>query len=191
MQGTGTATLEVRILGENDWPEYRRIRLESLQESPSAFSVAHGEELERPDSYWRERVLSADRLLAVRGGQALGVVSLHREDSEGHRGEIRDLWVVPEARNTGVAWRLLEAATERAAVLGLSQLSYWVSTENGRAVAFATNFGFRPTSRRRTAKAAHEEFGDQEIALVMTLSQDVGSVPNPTAPRLSSRPGPC
>ena len=191
MQGTGTGALEVRLLGENDWPEYRRIRLDSLQESPSAFSASYAEEAERADSYWRERVVSADRLLAERAGRALGIVSLQSEEPDAHTGEILDLWVVPEARNTGVAWRLLEAATERAVALGLSQLSYWVSTENGRAVAFATNFGFRPTSRRRTARARSEEFGDQEIAMVMTLSQDVGSVPNPTAPRLSSRPGPC
>ena len=81
-------------------------------------------------------------------------------------------------------------ATKRAAELGLRKVTYWVSTENGRAIAFATNFGFRPTSLRRTVETASEEFGDQEIALVMTLSHDAGSAPNPTAPRFSSGLGP-
>jgi len=182
--------IKVRLLGEADWQQYRQVRLASLQESPSAFAVTHAEELERPDAYWREHLVSADRLLAVRGGQPVGLVSLETVDSDDGMGEIRDLWVAPEVRNTGIAWRLMEAAAERAVGRGLTRLSYWVSTENGRAVAFATNFGFRPTSMRRTTRASSEEFGDQEIALVMTLEEDAGSVPNPAAPRLSSKPGP-
>ena len=105
-------------------------------------------------------------------------------------GEVAELWVAPEARSSGVAWRLVEAATERAAALGLSTVSYWVSTENARALGFATNFGFRLTSERRTVAAHQQEFGDQEIALVMTLAPDSGTAPNPTAPRVRSQPGP-
>src|SRR3712207_7369848 len=158
-------TIDVRLLGEKDWQEYRRIRLESLEKSPSAFAVTQAEEVQRPDDYWRERVVSADRLLAVRGGRSIGVVSLQPASGDEPTGEVLELWVAPEVRNTGVAWRLVEAAAERAAVLGMTKLTYWVSTENGRAIAFATNFGFRPTSLRRTVKASSEEFGDQEIAL--------------------------
>ena len=186
------ATIEVRLLGEDDWREYRHIRLQSLLDSPAAFSTTYDEEAARPDSYWRERMGSADRLLAVRDGQPEGVVTLHQSQGQGEEsmGEVLGLWVVPERRNTGVAWRLVEAAVERATALGLSKVSYWVSTENGRALAFATNFGFRPTSMRRTMQASSEEFGDQEIALVMALSQDIASAPNPTAPAMTSKPGP-
>lgn len=184
------ATVKVRLLAEQDWQQYRDIRLRSLQESPAAFPTTYAEERERPDSSWQECMTRVERLLAVRAGQPQGVVSLDRGAPEDSTGDIQDLWVAPECRNTGVAWALVEAATKRAVELGLRKATYWVSTENGRAIAFATNFGFRPTSMRRTVQAASEEFGDQEIALVMTLSRDSASAPNPTAPRIVSGPGP-
>ena len=46
----------------------------------------------------------------------------------------------------------LEGACAAARVgreVGLKQLVYWVGTDNGRAVAFASSFGFRPTDDRR------------------------------------------
>ena len=183
-------SVKVRVLAEQDWQKYRDVRLRSLQDSPAAFATTYAEEQAQPDAYWRACMTQAERLLAVRDGQVQGVVSLDRGDPEDETGDVQDLWVAPEFRNTGVAWALVEAATKRAAELGLRKATYWVSTENGRALAFATNFGFRPTSLRRTVQATSEEFGDQEIALVMTLSHDSGSAPNPTAPRIVSGPGP-
>ena len=183
-------SIEVRLLTERDWQLYRDVRLQSLQESPAAFATTYEVEAARPDDYWRERMTSCDRLLAVRDGAPQGVVSLYHGDPAEATGEVLALWVRPEARNTGVAWQLLEAAVARAAAVGLRKVSYWVSTENGRALAFATNYGFRPTSQRRTVEASSEEFGDQEIALVMPVAQDLTSSPNPSAPRLTSGPGP-
>ena len=55
------------------------------------------------------------------------------------------LWVRPEARGGGVAAALVRAGARVAAEQGRSQLYYWVGTDNGRAVAFASGFGFRPT----------------------------------------------
>jgi ribosomal protein S18 acetylase RimI-like enzyme len=183
------ATIKVRLLDEADWREYRRIRLESLQQSPAAFASTYDDEAALPDSAWQERMRTAHRLLATRDQQPVGVVSLGVEEADG-TGEVAELWVAPEARSSGVAWRLVEAATERATALGLRTVSYWVSTENARALGFATNFGFRLTSERRTVAAHQQEFGDQEIALVMTLAPDSGTAPNPTAPRVRSQPGP-
>ena len=54
-----------------------------------------------------------------------------------HSADLRDLWVTPEARNTGVASRLVQAAADQAMRDGCTKLYYWVSTENGRAIGFA------------------------------------------------------
>jgi ribosomal protein S18 acetylase RimI-like enzyme len=182
--------VKVRILAEQDWREYRDIRLRSLLESPAAFSTTHAEEAARPDSFWQECMGRAERLLATGDGQPQGVVSLDRGEPGDSTGDVQDLWVAPGHRHTGIAWRLVEAATARASELGLTKVTYWVSTENGRAIAFATNFGFRPTSMRRTVETSSDEFGDQEIALVMTLANDSASPPNPTAPPIVSQHGP-
>ena len=83
-------------------------------------------------------------------GQPVGVVSLGQgKDEEGRVAEIFGLWVAPDARGTGVATKLVEASAERARRDGRTHVSYWVGTDNGRAVAFASGIGFRPTDFRR------------------------------------------
>jgi len=72
----------------------------------------------------------------------------------------------------------------------MRQIHYWVGTENARAIAFAANFGFRPAGERRTTRVVNEEFGDQEVAMVLSLMADPGSVPNPTRGRVAPNGGP-
>ena len=64
------------------------------------------------------------------------------------------------------------------------------STENGRAIGFAVNAGFRLTSERRTTLIKNSELGDQEIALVLSLANDPAEVATSTPSRLTSKPGP-
>ena len=85
---------------------------------------------------------------------------------------------------------MVQAAVDQAVEHGCTKLMYWVSTENGRAIAFASNAGFRVTSGRRTTPIGSAEFGDQEIAMVLSLVTDPGTVPNSTPSRLTSKSGP-
>jgi GNAT superfamily N-acetyltransferase len=106
-------------------------------------------------------------------------------------GSVRSfLWVTPEARNTGVVSRLVQAAADQAIKADRTKLYYWVSTENGRAIGFASNGGFRVTSQRRTARIENKEFGDQEVAFVLSLANDPHAVATSTPARLTSQPGP-
>jgi ribosomal protein S18 acetylase RimI-like enzyme len=111
-------------------------------------------------------------------------------DGVAQSADLCDLWVTPEARNTGIASRLVQAAADQASRDGRTKLYYWVSTENGRAIGFASNAGFRVTTERRTTRIENREFGDQEIAFVLSLASDPGAVPTSTPSRLTSKPGP-
>jgi len=182
--------ISVRVLDEDDWVEYRAVRLAALRESPQAFLAAFAEEAPQPEWFWRDCMVRAERLLAERDAASLGVASVELTQRAADSAELRDLWVTPEARNTGVASRLVQAAAEQAVSDGCTKLFYWVSTENGRAIAFASNAGFRVTSERRTTRAGDQEFGDQEIAMVLSLLGDPGAVPTSTPSRLTSTPGP-
>ncbi len=64
-----------------------------------------------------------------------------------------------------------------AAARGQSHLVYWVGTENGRAVAFASGMGFRPTDYRRPMGVVSEEDGEEEIAMVLALGSDPSAAP--------------
>jgi len=171
--------ITVRALGEEDWQVYRDVRLAALQESPTAFVASRAEEEALDEPRWRDRLRRSRRLVAERDGSVLGVVSVGEvEEPNARAAELFGLWVAPDARGTGVAWKLVEAGADQALRDGRSHLTYWVGTDNGRAVAFASSFGFRPGNNRRPMRVASEEDGADEMAMVLPLGVDPGSMPS-------------
>ena len=167
--------ITVRPLGEDDWEDYRSVRLAALRESPEAFVATVDQEEAYDEDFWRERMVRSARLVAEREGRAIGVVSVGTATgNEETAGELFGLWVHPEARGSGVATRLVKDGASLAAQRGHSHLVYWVGTENGRAVAFASGMGFRPTDYRRPMGVVSEEDGEEEIAMVLPLGADNG-----------------
>lgn len=170
--------ISVRLLEEENWSEYRDVRLRALKESPEAFVASAEEETEFPEERWRDRMRRSRRLLAEEDETAIGVVSVgsHRSPEEGV-GELFGLWVAPDRRGSGVARRLLEAAAGQARADDLKHLVYWVGTDNGRAVAFASSFGFRPTDSRRPMRilgVGDEPEESEELAMVLPLGSASG-----------------
>lgn len=166
--------ITVRTLSEDDWQDYRSVRLEALRESPEAFAATAEQEEAYDEAFWRERMVRSERLVAERDGRAIGVVSIGTAKGSDSTAELFGLWVHPAARGSGVATRLVKDGAERARQRGKSHLVYWVGTENGRAVAFASGMGFLPTDYRRPMGVVSEEDGDEEIAMVLPLGQDAG-----------------
>jgi ribosomal protein S18 acetylase RimI-like enzyme len=165
--------INVRVLSEEDWQQYRDIRLTALKESPEAFVATHAQEENFDEPVWRDRMRRSRRLVAEHDGPTVGVVCLGHADAEHPgSGELFGLWVAPEARGTGVAWKLVEAGAEQARQDGLSHLRYWVDTDNGRAVAFASSFGFLPGGDRRPMRVTSGEDGPEEMAMVLPLDVD-------------------
>ncbi|PRY59316.1 RimJ/RimL family protein N-acetyltransferase [Knoellia remsis] len=169
--------ISVRPLGEEDWQQYRDTRLTALRESPEAFVATADEEDAYDEDFWRLRMNRSARLLAEQDGRALGIASVGRSsDDEPQVSELFGLWVTPEARGSGVATELVRAGANLARQRGQKQLVYWVGSDNGRAVAFASGFGFRPTAERRPMRVKSDDDED-EVAMVLPLGGDRGSVP--------------
>jgi GNAT superfamily N-acetyltransferase len=167
--------ITVRTLELDEWDQYRSMRLRALQESPEAFVATHDDEAAEPEEFWRARMERSDRLLAERDGEALGIASVGPGDN-GNSAQLFGLWVRPEARGSGVAAALVHAGARVAAERGKGQLLYWVGTDNGRAVAFASSFGFRPTGNRRPMRVVSEDDGEEEIAFTLALAGDRGGI---------------
>lgn len=169
--------LSVRPLGEEDWQQYRDTRLTALRESPEAFVATVAEEEAFDEDFWRVRMNRSSRLIANRDGAPLGIVSVGRASNDNPKtSELFGLWVSPEARGSGVASALVRAGANLAREQGQTQLAYWVGSDNGRGVAFASGFGFRPTADRRPMRIKSEDDED-EVAMVLALGGDRGSVP--------------
>lgn len=171
--------IHVRVLRQDEWQAYKDVRLRALRESPEAFVASVEEESDFPDERWQERMVRSRRLLAEDDGQVVGVVSVgtgHRTDIPG-AGELFGLWVQADRRGSGVARRLLEKAAAVGRDVGLRQLVYWVGTDNGRAVAFASSFGFRPTDTRRPMRlhgVDEEDAESEELMMVYPLADAAG-----------------
>lgn len=182
--------ITVRVLSEEDWQQYRAVRLDALRDSPNAFPVTYEEEAAGDEASWRARMRRSWRFLADKGGEVVGVVSLRRDEDDPESGDIFGLYVRPQDRTTGVSWQLVQAAADRAKAEGYRRILYWVGSENARAIAFAANFGFRPAGERRPARIENADYGDQEVAMTLSLLADPGSVPNPNRGRVTAVDGP-
>ena len=174
--------ITVRALGEDEWEQYRSVRLNALEESPEAFVATVEEERAYQEDFWRNRMRRSQRLLAQQQGAPVGVASVGQASRDGEKdnekvAELFGLWVAPAARGTGVATQLVQAGADAARKQGRSHLAYWVGADNGRAVAFASGFGFRPTDNRRPMRVKGSDDDEDEVAMVLPLGEDRG-VPN-------------
>jgi GNAT superfamily N-acetyltransferase len=180
--------LTVRALAEEDWATYRQIRLAALSDSPAAFVSTYADEEGLDEDFWRIRMRRSVRLLAERDGQPVGVASVGDAkpvigdgdtEIDGLAGEnvaeIFGMWVEPASRGSGVAWRLVEAAAGEAHRTDHSHLMLWVAVDNGRAVAFFSSYGFRPSDARRPMRTDESL---TEMAMVLPVREDPGAVPN-------------
>jgi GNAT superfamily N-acetyltransferase len=167
--------ISVRSLGEDEWEQYRAVRLSALEESPEAFAAAADEERSFEEEFWRTRMRRSQRLVAEESDQPVGVASIGQAgDGNPKVAELFGLWVSPELRGRGVATLLVQAGADVARSQGRTHLAYWVSTDNGRAVAFASGFGFRPTDSRRPMRVRAGVAEEEEIAMVLPLGDDRG-----------------
>ncbi|MEO5983458.1 MAG: GNAT family N-acetyltransferase [Pedococcus sp.] len=167
--------ITVRPLVEDEWEQYKTARLSALEESPEAFAASLEDEQACDEEFWRTRLRRSQRLLAEVEDRTVGVVSVGQAQEGSDRvAELFGLWVAPGARGTGVATRLVHAAADEARSQGRSHLSYWVGSDNGRAVAFASGCGFRPTDRRRPMRVQQGEDEEEEVAMRLPLGEDRG-----------------
>lgn len=167
--------ITVRALDEGDWELFRTVRLRALEESPEAFVADHASEAAEPDEFWTQRLARSRRLLAEAGGEPVGIASVGSVQDEDNAAQLFGLWVEPAHRGSGVATALVRAGAEVAREQGKNHLLYWVGTDNGRAVAFASGFGFRPTSNRRPMRVQNEADGEEEIAMDLPLTDRIGN----------------
>lgn len=168
--------INVRALSEDEWEQFRSIRLAALEDSPDAFVATADAEREFEEPYWRLRMNRARRLVAEVEDTSVGVVSLGKLEGADGTAELFGLWVSPDWRGRSVAATLVTQGAQQALDEGYQRLAYWVGTDNGRAVAFASSFGFRPTGRRRPMRVRNGDGEtDEEIAMVLSLAGDRGA----------------
>lgn len=180
--------MPIRRLGPGDAPAFRRLRLEALRESPTAFGSSYSEEARRPLASFRKRLEKRPGQWVfgmIDGRTLVGVIRLTREENktERHKASIYGLYVASTQRSRGIARELLQKAIETAANLkGVRQIRLAAVTTNAAAIALYRSAGFEAYGKEDEALLISGQFY-AELLMVKRVSNSARSERAPPARR--------
>jgi len=138
--------VELRIVGSDDWTQWRTLRLAALGEAPYAFSsrLADWQGDGDTEGRWRSRLTDVPcNVVAELDAQPAGMVSATAPASG--TTELISMWVAPFARGRGVGDALIGAVVGWAGSQSARRLVVRVMVGNTAAVALFRRHGFEDT----------------------------------------------
>jgi ribosomal protein S18 acetylase RimI-like enzyme len=132
------------VIGADDWPVWRKLRLGALSEASHAFSSTLAEWQGEGDTEprWRARLSTVPlNIVADLTGEAAGMVSATEPNPDGTI-ELISMWVAPFARGCGVGDSLIAAVVEWALQRRAARISLAVVESNQHAVRLYRRHGF-------------------------------------------------
>lgn len=159
----------IRKLRPDEWALLRRLRLEALQESPSAFGSTFERELSFDEATWRSRLETSAFFVAGTGDEVLGMACAFRPEPGGDvpsTMQLVSMWVAPGHRRRGVGSQLLSAVLEYARAHGESRLGLCVAEGNEPAATLYRAAGFEPTGEMQPMRGRPDE---RELHMTVSL----------------------
>jgi RimJ/RimL family protein N-acetyltransferase len=140
----------IRRLNPGEAEIYRIVRLDSLRESPEAFSSTYQAALDRTHESWLSQCDASasgrDRAtFIVLADRPIGVAALYRDDEVPTEGELLQVWVCPSSRGGGIATELIDTVVKWAGSNGFEAIKAEVTSGNLRALKFYERYGFLRT----------------------------------------------
>lgn len=142
-----SSTLTIRRLNPGEGEFYRTLRLQALEESPSAFTTTLESALSRTPESWAAQAdasaTGADRAtFVVLSPAPAGLAALYRTADDPSCGELLQMWVAPAHRGRGVAGKLIDHVFAWAAENGFRKVRAGVTRGNEPALRFYLKCGF-------------------------------------------------
>ncbi|MGW7682137.1 GNAT family N-acetyltransferase [Kribbella sp. NPDC054772] len=164
------------MLGTEDWPIAREVRLRALKDSPSAYMSEYEDEVIVGEDGWRERFTRMRWVVARHESRIVGLASsvrvAGRPADERH---IESVWVDPRYRRTGVLRAILRQLA--AADPDVTEWRVWVLDTNTVAQEVYDRLGFCPTGERQPLR---DGTGRREIRLRASRPRHAGQLAVPT-----------
>ncbi|WP_186815001.1 GNAT family N-acetyltransferase [Terrabacter aerolatus] len=138
------SSTELRVIGADDWEDFRAVRLEALADAPDAFGATLAEASAQPPEVWRERAAGPGPVVlafADHGPVAMGGLFVPDASDDAF---VWGMWVRPTFRGDGVAARILERLLEHADRVGRPVVLH-VSQGNDSARRLYERHGFVTT----------------------------------------------
>ena len=139
----GLNELVIRLTEEEDWEILKKVRLESLLDSPDVFLATYDAAEKYSELQWRDRASHKTQyqyILAIEGTRAVGMIGGTKNPALEFN--LVAVWVNPEFRGKGIADFLIAAMKKLAISKGHSRIVLSVSPDNLRAVSFYSRHGF-------------------------------------------------
>ncbi|MDN3612516.1 GNAT family N-acetyltransferase [Vibrio ostreicida] len=140
--------MDVRTLAENDWQQYKDLRLLSLGQSPQSFASSVEDEITHSDEHWRARVRPSQSafILGAFDGVSLVAIAGFSQGEKAkicHKAKLWGIYVKSDYRGQGIAADLLNASFYRAFERpDIAQLQLSVVVDNTHAIALYERAGF-------------------------------------------------
>ena len=161
----------VRVVGGEDWPTWREIRLRALADSPSAYGSTYAREVAFMEQDWRDRLGDRDAVgVLVEDDRVAVGMGAGFPDLPGFL-HVVAMWVDPAHRGRGVAHAVLCGVDTWARERGL-RLHLDVNTTNVVARRSYERFGFALTGETRPLRD-----GSDEVVARMVLATSTAAAP--------------
>jgi ribosomal protein S18 acetylase RimI-like enzyme len=155
------AKVAIRRFGPDDWQEFRQLRLEALQDAPTAFGSTYEWTLTRTEADWRRRLAGSAMFAAAVpeiGPVPVGIAGGYVEQSEpatdadavvaGGVVELVSMWVRPDMRGRKIGSALIDVVVGWAGTGQAREVHLWVTAGNDSALRLYERCGFTLTGER-------------------------------------------
>ncbi|MBF6169674.1 GNAT family N-acetyltransferase [Streptomyces gardneri] len=138
---------KIQQLTSDDWQLDREIALKAFASAPEEYKTTLDEALEFTDDEWRRAVQGYHaEFVALQDGKPIGMVAAAKHDRP-DTVMVKSMFVVPEARGSSAADRLVESVVDWAWNNGYRRVALWVREENLPAESVYRRNGFGWTGR--------------------------------------------
>lgn len=161
---------EICLLAPEEWETYKHIRLEAMQNDPTAFGKSFAEEAKTTEEEWRRKLVNAAQkqhtvLLFLRiDGKVVGMGGMYAEQLEKlhHIANIVSIYISPEYRGKGMGKKLFhELLLEIGKIQRIKKIKLTVNADQAPAVALYESFGFRRVGVMHKELCVDGEFHDE------------------------------
>jgi len=176
MPGSAIARMHIRLLTSADTDEWCRLRLESLEQDPEAFSSSAQEHRNLTVPEVRTRLdMGRDSFIvgAFENQQLIGMAGFHREPGPKlhHKGRIWGVYVTKANRGQGVGRQILSLLLDRVrGIDGVEQISLSVTSTQTAAKTLYHSLGFELWGREPGALRVNDRLIDEEYLFLRIKS---------------------
>ena len=165
--------VEIRRLGSReDAEKYRKVRLESLKNSPESFASSYEEEKDFSVDEFLTQIQLNDSFTygAFAEEELVGIITLYKDELNklSHRAHIGAMYVSPAKRSLGLGKLLMEAAIKKAKEIeGVEQVYLAVVSTNEAAKRLYSSLGFEMFgSEKKGLKLANNLYYDVDFMIL-------------------------